>query len=66
MKKVITTILSLVLIFTFAIGLTGCGGSDEALRRGENNFGSGRLGAGCDRRAGNTVTVTDDDDFFAF
>lgn len=26
MKKVITTILSLVLIFTFAVGLTGCGG----------------------------------------
>ena len=32
MKKVITTILSLVLIFTFAIGLTGCGGSDEAIQ----------------------------------
>lgn len=33
MKKVITTILSLVLIFTFAIGLTGCGGgSDETIQ----------------------------------
>ena len=32
MKKTITTILSLVLIFTFAIGLTGCGGSDEAIQ----------------------------------
>ena len=30
MKKVITTILSLVLIFTFAIGLTGCGGGDDS------------------------------------
>ena len=29
MKKVITTILSLVLIFTFAVGLTGCGGDDS-------------------------------------
>ena len=33
MKKVITTILSLVLIFTFAVGLTGCGGgSDETIQ----------------------------------
>lgn len=33
MKKVITTILSLILIFTFAIGLTGCGGgSDETIQ----------------------------------
>ena len=33
MKKVITTILSLVLIFSFAIGLTGCGGgSDETIQ----------------------------------
>lgn len=33
MKKAITTILSLVLIFTFAIGLTGCGGgSNEAIQ----------------------------------
>lgn len=33
MKKVITIILSLVLIFTFAIGLTGCGGgSDETIQ----------------------------------
>ena len=33
MKKVITTFLSLVLIFTFAIGLTGCGGgSDETIQ----------------------------------
>lgn len=33
MKKVFTTILSLVLIFTFAIGLTGCGGgSDETIQ----------------------------------
>ena len=32
MKKVITTVLSLVLIFTFAIGLTGCGGADEAIQ----------------------------------
>ena len=30
MKKVITTILSLVLIFTFAIALTGCGGGDDS------------------------------------
>ena len=30
MKKVITTILSIVLILTFAIGLTGCGGADES------------------------------------
>ena len=30
MKKVITTILSLVLIFTFAVGLTGCGGGDDS------------------------------------
>ena len=30
MKKAITTILSLVLIFTFAIGLTGCGGGDDS------------------------------------
>ena len=33
MKKVITTILSLVLIFTFAVGLTGCGGgSNETIQ----------------------------------
>ena len=33
MKKAITTLLSLVLIFTFAIGLTGCGGgSDETIQ----------------------------------
>ncbi len=32
MKKTITTTLSLVLIFTFAIGLTGCGGPDEAIQ----------------------------------
>ncbi|MGN1333770.1 MAG: MetQ/NlpA family ABC transporter substrate-binding protein [Anaerovoracaceae bacterium] len=33
MKKAITTILSLVLIFTFAIGLTGCGGdSNEVIQ----------------------------------
>ena len=30
MKKAITTLLSLVLIFTFAIGLTGCGGGDDS------------------------------------
>ena len=30
MKKAITTILSLVLIFTFAVGLTGCGGGDDS------------------------------------
>ena len=33
MKKVITTIVSLVLIFTFAVGLTGCGGgSNETIQ----------------------------------
>ena len=33
MKKAITTLLSLVLIFTFAVGLTGCGGgSDETIQ----------------------------------
>ena len=30
MKKAITTLLSLVLIFTFAIALTGCGGGDDS------------------------------------
>ena len=30
MKKAITTLLSLVLIFTFAIGLTCCGGGDDS------------------------------------
>ena len=30
MKKAITTLLSLVLIFTFAIGLTGCGGGADS------------------------------------
>ena len=49
-------------LLVFQIHCTS-GSSDEALRRGENNFGTGRLGAGCNSGAGDTVTVTDDDDF---
>ena len=51
-------------LLVFQIHCT-CGRSDEALRRGENNFGAGRLSTRCDSGAGDAVTVTDDDDFLA-
>ena len=51
-------------LLVFQIHCT-CGRSDEALRRGENNFGAGRLSTRCDSGAGDAVTVTDDDDLLA-
>ena len=51
-------------LLVFQIQCTS-GRSDEALRRGENNFGTGRLSTRCDSGAGDAVTVTDDDDFLA-
>lgn len=51
-------------LLVFQIHCTS-GRSDEALRRGENNFGTGRLSTRCDSGAGDAVTVTDDDDFLA-
>ena len=38
-----------------------CGRSDEALGRGEHDFGASALGTGRNGHTGDTVTVTDDD-----
>jgi hypothetical protein len=42
-----------------------CGSSNEALCRGEDNFGTGSDGAGLDGGAGNSVTVANGNDLFS-
>ena len=42
-----------------------CGSSNEALCRGKDNLCTGSNGTCLDRRAGNTVAVTDGNDLFA-